>query len=244
MTEIVLGNRQWGNLALSRDEMRKLYAESFGTFCLVFAGTGAIVINDVSGGAITHLGIAFTFGLVVLSMIYAVGDISGAHLNPAVTLGFYAAHRFSGRLVFLYIASQGLGAIAASLLLHFLFPSHQTLGATLPAGSDLQSFVLELVLSAILMFVILKVSSGAKERGITAGMVVGAVIALEALFAGPICGASMNPARSFAPALISGQFSSLWIYLTAPTLGAFVGVALCRLMREGSCCSSDVTTTC
>jgi len=244
MTDIVLGNRLGHNFALSRDEMRKLYAESFGAFCLVFAGTGAIVINDVSGGAITHLGIALTFGLVVLAMIYAVGDISGAHLNPAVTLGFYAAHRFSGRLVLPYIASQSLGAVAASLLLHLLFPSHQTLGATLPAGSDVQSFILETVLTAILMFVILKVSSGAKERGITAGIVVGAVIALEALFAGPICGASMNPARSFAPALVSGQFSSLWIYLAAPTLGAFVGVALCRLMREDGCCGPEGATTC
>ena len=216
--------------------MRKLYAECFGTFCLVFAGTGAVVINDVSGGAITHVGIALTFGLIVLSMIYAVGDISGAHLNPAVTLGFFAANRFGGRLVLPYIASQTIGALAASLLLHMLFPAHATLGATLPAGSDAQSFVFEVVLTAILMFVILKVSSGARERGITAGIVVGAVIALEALFAGPICGASMNPVRSFAPAAVTGQFASLWIYLTAPVLGAYLGVLLCRIMREEGCC--------
>jgi len=219
-------------------EFRKLFAECFGAFCLVFAGTGAIVINDVSGGAITHLGIALTFGLIVLSMIYAVGDISGAHLNPAVTLGFYFAHRFAGRLVLPYIVSQILGALAASLLLRGLFPSHVSLGATLAAGSDAQSFILELVLTAILMFVILKVSSGAKERGITAGIVVGSVIALEALFAGPICGASMNPARSLAPALVSGQFSSLWLYLLAPTLGALIGVGLCRVMREEGCCNT------
>ncbi len=244
MNEIVLGNRQSRYFALGRDEMKKLYAESFGAFCLVFAGTGAIIINDVSGGAITHLGIALTFGLVVLSMIYAVGDISGAHMNPAVTLGFYAAHRFSGRLVLPYIASQSLGAIAASLLLHILFPSHLSLGVTLPAGSDFQSFILELILTAMLMFVILKVSSGAKERGITAGIVVGAVIALEALFAGPICGASMNPARSLAPALISGQFTSLWLYLVAPTFGAFLGVGLCRIMREDGCCGSNDEETC
>lgn len=244
MNDMVLDNRTGSSFALSRDEMRRLYAESFGTFCLVFAGTGAIIINDVSGGAITHLGIALTFGLIVLSMIYAVGDISGAHLNPAVTLGFYAAHRFSGRLVIPYIVSQSLGAVAASMLLHSLFPSHQTLGATLPSGSYFQSFVLEVILTAMLMFVILKVSSGARERGITAGIVVGAVIALEALFAGPICGASMNPVRSFAPALISGQFSSLWIYIVAPIAGAFLGVALCRLMREDGCCGSDGTTTC
>lgn len=218
--------------------MKKLQAECFGTFCLVFAGTGAIVINDISGGSITHVGIALTFGLVVLSMIYAVGDISGAHLNPAVTIGFFAARRFSGRQVLPYIVSQGFGALAASLLLRGLFPAHASLGATRPAGSDAQSFILELVLTAMLMFVILRVSSGARERGITAGIVVGSVIALEALFAGPVCGASMNPARSLAPALVSGQFASLWLYLVAPTLGALVGVGLCRSMREQGCCGS------
>ncbi len=222
---------------MNENMMKKLSAECFGTFCLVFAGTGAIVINDVSGGSITHVGIALTFGLVVLAMIYAVGDISGAHLNPAVTIGFFAAHRFSGRLVLPYIMSQSIGALAASLLLRGLFPSHTSLGATRPAGSDAQSFILELVLTAILMFVILRVSSGARERGITAGIVVGSVIALEALFAGPICGASMNPARSFAPALVSGQFASLWLYLAAPTLGALLGVGLCRCMREEGCCA-------
>lgn len=218
--------------------MKKLLAECFGTFCLVFAGTGAIIINDISGGSITHVGIALTFGLVVLAMIYAVGDISGAHLNPAVTIGFFAARRFNGRHVLPYIVSQSLGALAASLLLRWLFPSHASLGATLPAGSDAQSFVLELVLTAILMFVILRVSSGARERGITAGIVVGAVIALEALFAGPICGASMNPARSLAPALVSGQYASLWLYFAAPISGAMLGVGLCRCMREEGCCAS------
>ncbi len=223
-------------MVINQNETKMLMAESFGTFCLVFAGTGAIVINDVSGGLITHVGIALTFGLVVLAMIYAVGDTSGAHLNPAVTLGFFFSRRFSGRLVLPYIVSQSLGALAASLLLRGLFPSHASLGATLPAGSDAQSFVLELVLTTILMFVILRVSSGSRERGITAGIVVGAVIALEALFAGPISGASMNPARSLAPALVSGQYVSLWLYLAAPILGALLGVGLCRCMREEGCC--------
>lgn len=222
---------------MNNEHMKKYWAEGFGTFCLVFAGTGAIVIDGVSGGVISHLGVALTFGLVVLSMIYAVGDISGAHLNPAVTIGFFAANRFSGRLVLPYIACQSAGALFASLLLRVLFPSVVSLGATHPAGSEAQSFILELVLTAILMFVILKVSSGARERGITAGIVVGSVIALEALFAGPISGASMNPARSFAPALVSGQFASLWLYLAAPMIGALVGVGLCRLMREEGCCS-------
>src|ERR1700744_1564803 len=142
--------------------MRPFVAEFIGTFALVFAGTGAIVINDVSNGSITHVGIALTFGLIVLAMIYTIGDISGAHLNPAVTSAFWLAGRFSGRQVFPYILAQCLGAIAASVLLHFLFPAHGSLGATLPAGSDMQSFVLELILTLILMFVILNVSAGAK----------------------------------------------------------------------------------
>jgi len=216
--------------------MKKLGAEFFGTFCLVFAGTGAIVINDVSGGMVTHVGIALTFGLIVLAMIYAVGDISGAHLNPAVTLGFVAARRFAARAAVPYIASQCLGAMAASLLLRILFPQHPTLGATLPAGPAYQSFILEFVLTAILMFVILSVSTGAKEKGITAGIAVGAIIALEALFAGPICGASMNPARSLAPALVSGRLADLWIYLLAPVLGAVSSVFACRCVREEGCC--------
>ena len=218
--------------------MKRYIAESIGTFALVFAGTGAIVINDVSAGAITHVGIALTFGLVVLAMIYAVGDVSGAHLNPAVTLGFFAARRLSARFVAPYVVSQLVGALAASALLRALFAHHPTLGATVPAGSASQSFVLELVLTALLMFVILCVSTGAKERGITAGIAVGAVIALEALFAGPICGASMNPARSLAPALVSAHLASVWIYLSAPPIGALLAVLACRCVREEGCCAT------
>jgi aquaporin NIP len=216
--------------------MKKLVAEFIGTFALVFAGTGAIVINDVSGGSITHVGVALTFGLVVLAMIYTIGDISGAHLNPAVTSAFWLSGRFSGQLVMPYILAQCLGAIAASVILHFLFPTHTTLGATLPAGSDRQSFVLELILTLILMFVILNVSAGAKEKGVTAGIAVGAVIGLEAMFAGPICGASMNPARSFAPAVVSGHLEHLWIYLAAPMIGACLAVFACRGCQNADCC--------
>ena len=217
--------------------MRKLAAEMFGTFALVFAGTGAIVINDLSGGtAVTHVGVAFTFGLIVLAMIYAVGDVSGCHLNPAVTLGFFAARRFEGRLVVPYILSQCMGAVLASAALRVMFPSHPTLGATLPAGVALQSFVLEFILTLLLMFVILSVSTGSKEKGVLAGVAVGSVIALEALFAGPISGASMNPARSLAPALVSLRFDSLWIYLTAPVLGACVGVLACVCVQDRGCC--------
>ena len=225
------------------DMMKKLFAEFFGTFSLVFAGTGAIIINDVSNGSITHLGIALTFGLVVLAMIYAVGDVSGAHFNPAVTIAFFVARRFSGREVIPYIVSQLAGAVAASILLRTLFPEHATLGATLPAGSDWQSFVFEFVLTAILMLVILSVSTGSKERGITAGIVVGAVIAFEALFAGPISGASMNPVRSIAPAIVSLHVSSLWIYVVAPICGALFAVWGCTCMRENCCCVPPANTT-
>jgi aquaporin Z len=217
--------------------MRKLAAECFGTFALVFAGTGALVINDVTGGIVSHVGVALTFGLIVLAMIYAVGDVSGAHLNPAVTLGFFAARRFPGRSVLPYVASQCVGAFVASLSLRLLFPAHPNLGATLPRDGDaVQSFVLEVVLTCLLMFVILSVSAGAKEKGITAGIAVGAVIGLEALFAGPISGASMNPVRSLAPAVVSRHVESLWVYLTAPILGATVAVFACRCVHEKPCC--------
>jgi aquaporin NIP len=197
---------------LRREQVvKKLAAEFIGTFALVFAGTGAIVIDETTAGAVTHVGIALTFGLIVLAMIYTVGDISGAHLNPAVSLGFFAARRFPLRQAIPYIASQCGGALAASGVLHVLFPQNEKLGTTVPAGSTTQSFVLELILTAILMFVILGVSTGAAEKGITAGIVVGAVVGLEAMFAGPICGASMNPARSLGPAMVSGHFQHLWI---------------------------------
>ncbi len=205
---------------------RALLAELFGTFALVFCGTGAIVINEVQGGAITHVGIALTFGLIVLALIYALGDISGCHLNPAVTTGFWLAGRFPAAQVGPYLGSQCAGALLASVTLRLLFPTATTLGATLPAGPGWQSFVLELILTLLLMVVILCVSTGAKEKGIMAGVAVGAVIALEAMFAGPVCGASMNPARSLAPAVVSGRVAELWIYLVAPVAGAALGVAL------------------
>jgi aquaporin NIP len=216
----------------------RLFSEVLGTFGVVFAGTGAIVANQVSGGAITHPGIALTFGLIVLAMIYTFGDVSGAHFNPAVTTAFAVAGRFPWRAVPAYIAAQLTGAFLASGLLRVLFPESLTLGATLPAGSALQSGILEVVLTLLLMLVILSVSSGAKEKGITAGVVIGAVVALEAMFAGPISGASMNPARSIAPAIVSGQLQHLWIYLVAPLLGAVLAVPACCLTREDSCCSA------
>lgn len=230
--------------AKDQETMKKLVAEFVGTFVLVFAGTGAIIINDVSGGAVTHVGIGLTFGLVVMAMIYAVGDISGAHLNPAVTLGFWLSGRFKWAFVAPYIVTQLAGALAASAILRGLFPTHPTLGMTLPAGSPMQSFVLEVILTFILMFVILNVSTGAKEKGITAAIAVGAVIAFEALFAGPICGASMNPARSIGPAVVSLKFTSLWVYLAAPVIGAFLAVFSCRCVHDKTCCPNLSSETC
>ncbi len=208
-----------------------LAAEIFGTFSLVFAGTGAIVINDQTGGAISHAGIAMTFGLVVLAMIYSVGEVSGCHLNPAVTIGFYFSKRFERKLVLPYIFSQSMGALLASVILRLLFPSNPTLGATLAVGGVVSSLVLEILLTMILMVVILSLSIGSKEIRPLAGVVIGAVISLEAMFAGPISGASMNPARSFAPAIVSGHLEHLWLYLIAPVVGALLGVVIFKAIH-------------
>lgn len=235
----IQGSDQNGIFTMTADT-RKLAAEFLGTFALVFAGTGAIIINDVSGGTVTHLGIALTFGLIVLAMIHALGDVSGCHLNPAVTLGFWLARRLDRGWIGPYIASQILGAACASLTLRIMFPAHGTWGMTLPAGDIQQSFIMELILTTILMFVILSVSTGAREKGILAGVAIGAVITLGAVFAGPISGASMNPARSLAPALVSGRFESVWIYLAAPILGACLSVCLCRCVHQPGCCQKPV----
>ncbi len=212
--------------------MRKYVAELLGTFALVFCGTGAIVINQQTNGAVSHVGIAITFGFIVMAMIYTLGSISGAHFNPAVTIVFTLAKRFELKQVLPFIISQLSGAILASLTLKYLFPSNETLGATLPAGTEMQSFILELILSFFLMLVIINVATGSKEQGMSAGLAIGSTVLLEAMFAGPICGASMNPARSISPAIISGHTEHLWIYIVATILGAALAIPIWKFLNQ------------
>jgi aquaporin NIP len=214
--------------------MKKYLAEAIGTFALVFCGTGAIIINQESSGEVTHVGIATTFGFIVMSMIYALGDISGAHLNPAVSIAFVIAKRFPLKQLFPYISSQLIGALLASGVLKILFPGNEYLGATIPAGSDMQSFVLEWLLTFFLMLVIINVATGSKEQGMFAGLAIGSVVLLEAMFAGPVSGASMNPARSLAPAIFSNHMKDVWIYLTAPVAGAVSAIPIWKYLTSNS----------
>jgi aquaporin NIP len=211
--------------------MKKFLAEFLGTYTLVFAGTGAIIIDQQSHGTITHVGVAITFGLVVMSMIYAFGDISGAHLNPAVSIAFTVAGRFPVKQLGPYIFSQLAGGIMASVTLKLMFPANELLGATMPSGSEMQSFVMELILTFFLMLVIINVASGSKEQGMFAGLAIGSVVGLEAMFAGPVCGASMNPVRSLSPAVISGHTEHLWIYIVAPIVGAIAAIPIFKLLK-------------
>jgi len=209
-------------------------AEMIGTFGLVFAGAGAIVINTETGGTVGHIGIGLTFGLIVMTMIYATGHISGAHINPAVTIAFWAARHFPTRLVSIYLVAQLLGAIAASLALRGMFGNVAALGTTLPRERDSQSFVLEIVLTFFLMFVIMAVATDTRAVGQAAALAIGGTVGLEALFAGPISGASMNPARSLAPALVSGTWDSQWLYVAGPIVGALLGAFAYTLLREAT----------
>jgi len=210
--------------------MKKYIAEAIGTFALVFCGTGAIIINEETNSIVSHAGIAITFGLIVMAMIYALGNISGAHLNPAVSIAFTIAKRFPVKQLVPYIIGQVIGALSASLVLKILFPGSLFLGATMPHGSEWQSFVLEFILTFFLMLVIINVATGSKEQGMFAGLAIGSTVLLEAMFAGPICGASMNPARSIAPALVSGHTEHLWIYITATITGATLAVPVWKYL--------------
>ena len=218
---------------------KRFISEIIGTFSLVFCGTGAMVINDFTGGTVTHVGVAITFGLIVMGMIYAFGDISGAHMNPAVTIGFAYAKKFPWKEVPAYVLAQLIGAFLASGILLYLFPESQTLGATMPGLSALKVFILEIILSFFLMVVIINVSTGSKEIGVVAGIAIGSVVLLEAMFAGPITGASMNPARSIAPAVVSGNIADLWIYIFAPIIGCLLAVVSCKLVKDEQCCDEN-----
>ena len=206
---------------------------------MVFCGCGAMVINDFTNGAVTHPGVAITWGLIVMGMIYAFGEISGAHFNPAVTIAFAYAKKFPWKEVPAYVLFQVIGAFIASGILLFLFPESETLGATLPKIDVLKVFILELLLTFFLMLVIINVSTGSKEIGTMAGIAIGAIVLLEAMFAGPITGASMNPARSLAPAVVSGNIQHVWLYLSAPVIGALLAVISCKLVKDDQCCDDE-----
>jgi aquaporin NIP len=210
---------------------KKLISEFIGTYFLVFAGTGAVVINELTK-SLTHVGIALTFGLVVMAMIYTFGHISGAHFNPAVTLGFLTIGDIRLQEAVLYIVIQVLAAIASSVSLLLLFGNVANLGATLPRFSWQQSFALEFILTFVLMIVILGSAVHGKANKSFAGVAIGATVGLEAMFGGPISGASMNPARSIGPALVSGTLEHLWIYIVATSLGAIVAAIFYKILRE------------
>lgn len=213
-------------------EYRSYIAEILGTFILIFCGTGVIVVSQEFNGIISHPAISITVGIVVATMIYGFGDISGAHMNPAVTFGFYLAKEFPLKEILPYFISQAIGAIGASALLRYTFPTNEGLGMTLPGIGINQALVFEIILAFILMIVILNVAKGSKEKGLFAGIAIGGVIAMEIMFAGPVSGASMNPIRSLAPALISGNFHALWIYFVGPFVGVSIAVLFWKLLKE------------
>jgi len=209
-------------------------AEGLGTFGLVFAGCGAIMVNTISHGAVTHVGVGLVFGLIITVMIYAFGHISGAHFNPAVTLAFVLTRHFPVRQLVGYWTAQFLGATLAAGCLWLLFGDVTHLGTTLPSGPGgaWQSFGLETFLTFFLMIVIMAMATDTRAVGQAAALAIGATVGVEALFAGPICGASMNPARSFGPALMSWTWTEQWVYFAGPFLGAIAGAFVYRWLRE------------
>ncbi|MFI1773108.1 MIP/aquaporin family protein [Thalassobellus citreus] len=211
--------------------MKKYIAEFIGTFALVFCGTGSVIIDQQSNGSLGLVGISAAFGIIVTAMIYTFGSISGTHINPAVTISLAIGKLMPKSDILGYLASQVLGAFLASGLLTLMFPDNLSLGGTLPSGSILQSFSIELILTFFLMLTILGVTSQ-KETSPLAGIIIGITVTGIILFAGPISGGSFNPARSLAPAIVSGNLTTLWIYLSAPILGAIIATFTWKLIRN------------
>jgi aquaporin NIP len=212
--------------------LRRTAAEAFGAFALVFAGCGAIVADTVHDGVLGAVGVSLVFGLVIMAMVYATGHLSGAHLNPAVTVAFALTRHFPAGETLAYVAAQLLGALAAAGLLLAVWPSEPAaLGTTLPSVGVGSAFVYEAVLTAFLMFTIMAVATDTRAVGAGAAIAIGGTVGLDALFGGPITGASMNPARSIGPALVSGELHDLWIYVLAPLAGAALGALAYQLVR-------------
>lgn len=216
--------------------MNRYFAEMMGTFGLVLVGTGAVVVNDVHDGLLANAGIAIAFGVIVMLMIFVFGKSSGAHINPAVTIAFWLSGRFPGREVLPYIGAQVAGGIIASIVVMMIYPTHETLGSTIPAGSNTESFLWEIGLTFVLMSVIIFVTSGRANSVYVCGIAIGAAVLFGAFFGGPVSGASMNPARSIAPALFSGHMGILWLYITAPVFGAVLAILGCRVVKSKECC--------
>jgi aquaporin NIP len=211
---------------------RRAAAEGIGTFALVFAGCGAIIAEAEHPGTLGTVGIALVFGLIVMAMVYATGHLSGAHLNPAVTLAFVNTRHFPRAEAVAYVAAQLTGALLAAGLLAAVWPSQPaSLGATMPSVGAGSAFAYEAILSAFLMFVIMAVATDTRAVGAGAAIAIGGTVGLDALFGGPVTGASMNPARSIGPALVSGELHDLWIYIAAPVIGAAVGALAYQLVR-------------
>lgn len=217
---------------MSSPLLRAAVAEMLGTSALVFAGTGAIVSNSLSGGALGHLGVSVAFGLVIMVMIYATGHISGAHFNPAVTLAFALTRHFPAARVLPYLLAQTVGALAGSFSVLLLIGNAGGLGVTHATNGPIAGVITEAILTSILMFVIMAVATDTRAVGQAAAIAIGGTVGLEALFAGPVTGASMNPARSLGPAIVAGDYTDQWLYIVGPIVGAALGALMYQWLRE------------